>query len=56
MKHHAAGRNHVVPSADEILIHLLDRGERSTGEFADAGVAEVRVGGDEVDLRSPKVG
>nr|WP_292815185.1 hypothetical protein [Microbacterium sp.] len=44
------GRHCVVPPPHKSVVHLVDGGVRPIGEFADAGVAEVSVGRDEVDL------
>jgi len=44
------GSDSLVPATDQLSIHLRNRPEWAGGEFTDPRVAEVRVGGDVVDL------
>ena len=50
MEDGVARRDCLIPPTQQLCVHLVRAGERSAGELTDAGVAEVGVGRDEIDL------
>lgn len=50
MQHHICRADRLVPTADELRVHLVNGRERAFRESADPSVTEVGVSGDEVNL------
>lgn len=56
MQHDVVWANDLVPSTNQLGIHLIDRREGAVGELTDPSVTEVGVGRDVVDLVEIELG